>query len=173
MQIHKSHSFSPVMQKKYVWILLAFVVLLQGCLIISFQNISNFLSPSRLIALAVVESFIGLMVFSIFTGRLASLCITMWLLLLANFALTPVELKGKTPNLLSLPPNLDYKLEISGDAMPGFVGVQHVTTDEMGFRTTKKIEYTKKGTALRIFTIGGSTTEEIYTDNSRDLVSAP
>lgn len=167
MQIHKSHSFSPVMQKKYVWILLAFVVLLQGCLIISFQNISNFLSPSRLIALAVVESFIGLMVFSIFTGRLASLSITMWLLLLANFALTPVELKGKTPNLLALPPNLDYKLEISGDAMPGFVGVQHVTTDEMGFRTTKKIEYTKKGTALRIFTIGGSTTEEIYTDNSK------
>ena len=51
--------------------------------------------------------------------------------------------------------------------MPGFSGVQNISTDALGFRTTKKIDYQNKGNAYRVFTIGGSTTEEIYTDDQK------
>ncbi len=155
------------MQKKYVWLLLSGIAFLQLCLLLSFQHVLGFLSPFRIIALITIELSIGLMIFSVLTGRFASLSITLWLLLLANFVITPIDFKRNHSEYLTLPPNLDYKLEIVGTAMPGFVGVQHVSTDEMGFRTTSKIDYKHKGAAYRVFTIGGSTTEEIYTDNHK------
>ncbi len=155
------------MQKKYVWLLLSGIAFLQLCLLLSFQHILGFLSPFRIIALTAIELSIGLMTLSALTGKFASLSITLWLLLLTNFFITPIDLKHKNSEYLTLPPNLNYKLEIIGEAMPGFVGVQHVSTDEMGFRSTSKINYKQKGGAYRIFTIGGSTTEEIYTDNSK------
>lgn len=155
------------MKKIYIWLLLGCIAFLQVCLLISFQNVLNFLSPSRIITLVAIEFCVGLMIFAALSGRFASFSITIWMLLLANFALTPIELKPRAPEHLSLPPNLNYKLEIIGDAMPGFSGVQHVSTDELGYRVTKKIDYANKGSAFRIFTIGGSTTEEIYTDNQK------
>jgi lysophospholipase L1-like esterase len=51
--------------------------------------------------------------------------------------------------------------------MPGFTGVQNISTDALGFRTTKKIDYQNKGSTYRVFTIGGSTAEEIYTDDQK------
>ena len=153
------------MQKKFILISLVFIALLQLFLLISFQHLLGFLSPFRLIALAAIELALGLMIFSALTGKLASLSITIWLLLFVNFVITPIDFKRNAGEYLTLPPNLHYKLEIVGDAMPGFTGIQHVSTDELGFRTTKKINYNNKGSTYRIFTIGGSTTEEIYTDN--------
>ena len=155
------------MQKKYVWLLLSGIAFLQLCLLLSFQHVLGFLSPFRIIALTAIELSIGLMILSALTGKFASLSITLWLLLLANFVITPIDFKRNNSDYLTLPPNLNYKLEIAGKGMPGFVGVQHVSTDEMGFRSTSKIDYKQRGAAYRIFTIGGSTTEEIYTDNSK------
>jgi hypothetical protein len=129
--------------------------------------VAGFLSPSRIIALAVIESTLILMVISAFTGKFASVSITLWLLLLVNFAITPVDFKRTPSGYLTLPANLDYRLEVDGDGMPGFTGVQNISTDALGFRTTKKIDYQNKGNAYRVFTIGGSTTEEIYTDDQK------
>lgn len=56
--------------------------------------------------------------------------------------------------------------EYIGEGLPGVSGVQVVTTDQMGFRTTKPIDYEhKKG--LRVFAIGGSTTEQITLDDKK------
>jgi hypothetical protein len=63
-----------------------------------------------------------------------------------------------------LKPNLDYKIDVDEGAIPGIVGVQHITTDEKGFRVTPPVDYTEKS-GLRIFTIGGSTTVDIYLDD--------
>ena len=153
------------MQKKYIWVLLSGIAALQTCLLISFQHVFGFLSPFRVIALSTIELSVLLMVYSCLSGKFASLSITIWMLLLANFAITPIDFKRNPSEFLTLPPHLNYKLEIVGGAMPGFTGIQHVSTDELGFRTTRKINYNNKGSSYRIFTIGGSTTEEIYTDN--------
>jgi lysophospholipase L1-like esterase len=55
--------------------------------------------------------------------------------------------------------NIDVKVEREGE-------VHSITTDEMGFRVSPKIDYSKKK-GLRIFALGGSTTEEIYTDDQQ------
>ncbi len=66
----------------------------------------------------------------------------------------------------TLPPLMTQKFEIVGDVMPGFSGIETVTTDEMGFRVTRKINYlSKPDNTLRIFAIGASTTEQIYLDD--------
>ena len=50
--------------------------------------------------------------------------------------------------------------------IPGISGLQTITTDHMGFRVTKSIDYAhKKG--WRLFAIGASTTEEIYLDDHK------
>ena len=154
------------MSKKH-WAASACIAFLQICLLISVQTVAGFLSTSRIIALAVIESTLILMVISAFTGKFTSVSITLWLLLLVNFAITPVDFKRTPSGYLTLPANLDYRLEVIGDGMPGFTGVQNISTDALGFRTTKKIDYQNKGNAYRVFTIGGSTTEEIYTDDQK------
>lgn len=71
-------------------------------------------------------------------------------------------------NFITLPPDLDQRIEIRGNAMPGLSGMQTITTDRNGFRVTRSIDYTAKpkGT-LRIFAVGGSTTEQILLDDRR------
>jgi hypothetical protein len=48
--------------------------------------------------------------------------------------------------------------------VPGIEGVQRVTTDEKGFRVIPPVDYAAKR-GLRVFAIGGSTTEEIGLDD--------
>jgi hypothetical protein len=69
-------------------------------------------------------------------------------------------------NYLTLPPNAAYQIDVRGEALPGISGVQTVSTDSQGFRTTKDVNYEEKpeGT-YRIFAIGGSTTEQILLDD--------
>lgn len=66
-----------------------------------------------------------------------------------------------------LPANMSYKIDVQGDGLPGISGLQSITTDRMGFRTTKTIDYEKKSNALRIFALGASTTELIYIDDRK------
>lgn len=63
----------------------------------------------------------------------------------------------------TLQPNTDMTIDVQG-GLPGISGKQHITTDEKGFRTTKPIDYEANDT-LRIFAMGGSTTEDIYLDD--------
>ena len=63
----------------------------------------------------------------------------------------------------TLTPNIDQKFDVA-QGLPGIEGVQHLTTDALGFRTTKSIDYDNPA-PLRIFAIGGSTTEQLFLDD--------
>ena len=71
------------------------------------------------------------------------------------------------PYFYTLPPALDVELDVVGDALPGISGRHHVTTDKLGFRTTKAIDYENASSNPRIFAIGGSTTEQILLDDRK------
>ncbi|MDH3234478.1 MAG: GDSL-type esterase/lipase family protein [Alphaproteobacteria bacterium] len=53
-------------------------------------------------------------------------------------------------------PHINNYLDIRGDNLHGISGVQHMTTDAKGFRTTKPVNYDAKAD-YRIFFIGAST----------------
>jgi lysophospholipase L1-like esterase len=92
------------------------------------------------------------------------------MLLLANQVLSPFIMDWiRNTQLVTLSPGLNRQIRIVGDVMPGFPqGIQHITTDGKGFRTTLPIDYEHKpaGT-LRVLAIGGSTTEQIYLDDRK------
>ncbi len=91
------------------------------------------------------------------------------MLLLANQLLSPFIMDWLRNNeFIALGPRINRQIRIVGDVMPGFQGIQHITTDGKGFRTTLPIDYEHKpaGT-LRVLAIGGSTTEQIYLDDRK------
>lgn len=95
--------------------------------------------------------------------------VTIVVVFIANHVLSPfifTHLRDRM--LLTLPPHFDWHFRVVGDVMPGFEGVQHVTTDGKGFRTTPRVDYHRKpaGTS-RVFAIGASTTEELYLDDRK------
>src|SRR5262245_39085523 len=86
-------------------------------------------------------------------------------LLLAGFLLLQTAV---TPLLLNkqykhLPPKIRISINVV-QGIPGISGLQTITTDHMGYRVTKAINYAHKQ-GWRVFAIGASTTEEIYLDD--------
>ena len=81
------------------------------------------------------------------------------LLLLVNLIWAPLDGSLKT-----LQPNFHKKVAVVGDVMPGFEGVNTISTDHLGFRHSNNVNYDNTD-SFRVFTIGGSTTEEIYADD--------
>lgn len=68
-------------------------------------------------------------------------------------------------DFITLPPRMNSTVELRSLHLPGMPdGLRHVTTDERGFRVNPRIDYAKKR-GLRIFAIGGSTTEDIVLDD--------
>lgn len=68
----------------------------------------------------------------------------------------------------TLQPNLRHKVNIVGGAEFGVDGIQTITTDARGYRTNTPIDYAQREPrALRIVAIGGSTTEDIYLDDTK------
>ncbi|MDC0232275.1 SGNH/GDSL hydrolase family protein, partial [Pelagibacteraceae bacterium] len=67
------------------------------------------------------------------------------------------------------PPNYEETREYKSDFFKGmFSGKHYISSDEKGYRTNKKIDYNnKKKDTFRIFTVGGSTTEQGGTDNNK------
>jgi lysophospholipase L1-like esterase len=55
-------------------------------------------------------------------------------------------------------------IDVQGDGLPGISGMQRITTDQQGYRVSAPIDYDHPA-GLRIFAIGGSTTEEILLDD--------
>lgn len=84
--------------------------------------------------------------------------LTIFLVLFLNLVWYPIN------DLHKLTPNLKKKIKVVGKVMPGFYGINTITTDELGFRSPLPINYKYKY-SYRIFAIGGSTTEEIFTDD--------
>jgi lysophospholipase L1-like esterase len=83
--------------------------------------------------------------------------------LVAQYLISPLMIND-IDYFKTLPANLDITVNVIGNAIPGIHGLQRVTTDAKGFRVIPPIDYgSKRG--LRIFAIGGSTTEQIYLDD--------
>lgn len=68
-------------------------------------------------------------------------------------------------DFVTLAPNVQEVVHVK-EGIEGIHGRQVITTDWRGFRTTKNVDYaTRNNDGLRIFAIGGSTTEQIYIDD--------
>jgi len=65
----------------------------------------------------------------------------------------------------TLYPNLNMIIDVV-DGLPGIHGRQLIKTDKKGFRVTKKVDYSSTYD-YKIFTVGGSTTEQIALDNEK------
>jgi len=70
----------------------------------------------------------------------------------------------KDPDFKTLPSNMDSQFVVTGSGLPGIQGFQHVTTDSNGFRVIPRVDYEEKK-GIRIFAIGGSTTEQLILDD--------
>jgi len=74
----------------------------------------------------------------------------------------------ETRNYITLPPDWSTTIDFLPAAQTGIVGRQHISTDERGFRVVPPVDYAHKPAAdLRIFAIGGSTTENIFVDDTK------
>jgi lysophospholipase L1-like esterase len=65
---------------------------------------------------------------------------------------------------VTLPHNMRLSLDVEAPNMPGISGIQNITTDDQGYRVMPPVDY-GNADALRIFAIGGSTTESIELDD--------
>lgn len=63
-------------------------------------------------------------------------------------------------DLKTLPPNISFEIDYQDEVVPGMYGLQRGTTDEKGFRVTPPIDYMNKHGAIRMFALGGSTTDQ-------------
>jgi len=87
----------------------------------------------------------------------------LWLaaFLVLQALLTPL-LRGR---FVTLPPEMHSTVDVRSGDLPGMrPGLRHITTDEHGFRVSPRVDYRAKR-GLRIFAIGGSTTEDILLDD--------
>jgi len=68
-------------------------------------------------------------------------------------------------DFITLPPLMNTTIDVRATGLPGMPpGLRHITTDEKGFRVNPRVDYgAKRG--LRIYAIGGSTTEDIVLDD--------
>jgi len=97
--------------------------------------------------------------FALFKKILLTFSNSLILLLTFNLFWTPLSGSLKT-----LQPNYFKKIRVVGEVMPGFEGINTISTDHLGFRHSNNVNY-EDSSKFRVFTIGGSTTEEIYVDD--------
>lgn len=65
-------------------------------------------------------------------------------------------------------PNFKKALDYAPGSIPGFTpGIHNLTTDSMGFRSTSPVNYSEAFSGVRIFTIGGSTTQMLDIDDNK------
>jgi hypothetical protein len=78
--------------------------------------------------------------------------------------MTPL-IKAQRDPFVTLTANLDYRTQFPDGVITGIEGIQHISTDEKGFRVNPRVDYARKA-GLRIFAIGASTTVDIYLDDN-------
>lgn len=97
---------------------------------------------------------------------LLPVALTGWLLVTLSLLITPLYSHLRVSRYLTLPRDWHQKVRVVGDVMPGFAGVNTVSTDARGFRVNRPVDYDRKPAGvLRIAAIGGSTTEQIFLDD--------
>ena len=111
----------------------------------------------------VIHIFICIAAFGLFFRKYFVLSITLLLLIIGNFLLTPFTSQYS----IKVPKNIYRQFEITGDLLPGFSGTSVLTTDSQGYRTLDKVNYRDRGNTYRIVTIGGSTTQQLYLSDEK------
>ena len=133
----------------------AFLFLLtQGLLIWSLPLSGSYATFFYLYEVVLIFTF-----FVSLKGAFLTLSNSIILLFTVNLIWAPLGTSLKT-----LQPNYSKKVRVVGDVMPGFEGVNTISTDHLGFRHSNDVNYDNPD-SFRVFTIGGSTTEEIYVDD--------
>jgi lysophospholipase L1-like esterase len=163
------------LKNKNIYLLLT--IILQIFFIYSLYQSSYFfievLSTKKIVGLIFFQFLILFIFFSIFYEKFYFLSSFIFSLILINFLTTPFFSYSQVffslqPRFITLQPNLNKKIVINNNVMPGFTGISNISTDSLGFRTTKKINYKFKDKDIyRVFMIGGSTTEQIYLDDKK------
>jgi lysophospholipase L1-like esterase len=142
-------------------------VLLVGLALVHLSQVVNYSQYYRGIGVA-AASCVGFLALAVllFAGSRPVQWAAAWLgcVLALSCLLTPLV---RDLDYIALEPNLVEIIDVQGDGMPGIAGVQHISTDAKGFRTTEPVDYDDVAPGLRVFTIGGSTTEEIHHDDRR------
>ena len=124
-------------------------------------------SSVGILTIGAIELLLCLVLIAILKNRYSTVATTVFLLLLVNVLITPVNLKRASETFITLPPNQDYKVKVVGDVTPGFSGISRITTDGHGFRVTHPVDYKNKGDVYRIFAIGASTTAQLLLSDEK------
>lgn len=150
-------------------LLLVLLFVLQLLLVLSYVPLLSDLAVSKsgVLTIVAIELLLGLIAIAIVKKNYATTASTIFLLLLANVLITPLNLKKANETFITLPPNQDYKIRIVGDVTPGFSGISRITTDGHGFRVTHPVDYKNKGDVYRIFAIGASTTAQMLLSDEK------
>lgn len=98
-----------------------------------------------------------------------STMIRIWGLWFGVFLVVQTAISLLVPQLpsdyITLPPNTHLRVDIEAPNLPGLSGIHTYSTDEQGYRVAPRIDYARAD-ALRIFAIGGSTTECTVLDDT-------
>ena len=138
--------------------------LLFSILMLFFGIITSFYANLKWI-LIVIILYGATIVFQFFRKKLFRIY-GLWfgVFLVVQTLLSPVVFNN---SFKTLKPLLKRVIDVR-NGVPGLYGIQHITADAKGFRTTKNLNYAAKNkNVYRIFAIGGSTTEQLLLDDLR------
>ncbi len=150
-------------------LLIALLFVLQLLIGLSYVQLlsDQAISSVGILTIGAIELLLCLVLIAILRNKYSTVATTVFLLLLVNVLITPINLKKASETFITLPPNQDYKVKIVGDVTPGFSGISRITTDDHGFRVTHPVDYKNKGDVYRIFAIGASTTAQMLLSNEK------
>ena len=160
------------MKKKLSINILVFIICFTLSLLVYFTfriHLKYNFDFSILISFIFIQIPIWSVFFFLYKKKLLIFGICSILLILINFASTPV-FHIITADMYRTPPNYFIERTFTGDFFKGiFFENQVITSDEKGFRINKKkINYEDKNkNTLRIISIGGSTTAQPNVDDSK------
>jgi lysophospholipase L1-like esterase len=122
----------------------------------------------RYVAAGAIMVVVVLLAAAPLNDRFTQLALTGTLLIGVNAVVTPF-LRDRAPTLT---PDYLERVQFVGDVMPGFSGIQTISTDAKGYRTNAPIDYAHKPRGVfRLVAIGGSTTEQIALGDEKTWVS--
>ena len=157
------------MRKRFFFIKLVFCATISILVYLSFRiHLINDYSAKIIIFFLLIQSVVWSFLYFNKKGIKTVVTYNLFIFVILNLLLTPI-FHLLTFDVPTRQPNYSITKKYDSDFFKGmFSGIHFISSDEKGFRTNKKINYADKDQkTLRIFTIGGSTTEEGTTDDKK------
>ncbi len=156
-------------KKKFFFIKLIFCFLISILVYLSFRiHLINDINIKVTVTFLIIQFIVWSVLYFDKRGIKSLVFYNLFIVVILNFILTPI-FHLLTFDVPIRQPNYSITKKYDGDFFKGmFSGTHFISSDEKGYRTNKKINYEiKNNETLRIFTIGGSTTEEGTTDDQK------